>query len=276
MPWYAGFTRIVYGPSCSGLPSMKAIAFGSAAMYEVSWDMTAEVLAGGQQGGGRLRPVGGVQTGVEPDEVRIEVERERVVGEARMTRCHGRRARVGLGQQLGEQEGVELDRHLLATVVRLVDVEGDGPARSRPSARTRCPCQARPGRRPRPPPRRRPGSDRCRVSAHLGEGCVVRHDVVLPVEPLLVQAVRRRPLQRSLAEQLGAVEGNRLAGLGDGAHAGRRCEGQRDRHPAVPVRRRRPEARRDRVLRRLSRVDLAGRKVTGLVARARRGPGCRS
>ena len=32
MSRYAGFTCIVYGPSCSGLPSMKAIAFGSAAM----------------------------------------------------------------------------------------------------------------------------------------------------------------------------------------------------------------------------------------------------
>ena len=29
---YAGFTRIVYGPSCSGFPLMNAIAFGSAAM----------------------------------------------------------------------------------------------------------------------------------------------------------------------------------------------------------------------------------------------------
>ena len=31
-PWYAGFTRIVYGPSCSGFPDRKAMADGSEAM----------------------------------------------------------------------------------------------------------------------------------------------------------------------------------------------------------------------------------------------------
>ena len=43
-PLYAGFTRIRYGPSFSTFPLMNAIAFGSDAMYDVSWYITWEVV----------------------------------------------------------------------------------------------------------------------------------------------------------------------------------------------------------------------------------------
>src|SRR4029078_12029220 len=43
-PRYAGFTRIVYGPSWSGFPLRKAIAFGSEAMYDVRLNMTCELV----------------------------------------------------------------------------------------------------------------------------------------------------------------------------------------------------------------------------------------
>ena len=121
-------------------------------------------------------------------------------------------------------------------VVRLVDVVADREAGHR--------CR-READRVRTGPSVRRGDERggTHTALHQVPAGGVGHLVELELEPLLAQAVRRRPLQGRLGHQLRAVEAGGRPRVEHVAGVRRQAEGDRDREPVGPVGGRPPQHR---------------------------------